>query len=61
MNIGGFTDYPKAWHSDEMTVYKIARGKGVVCSQETLFFWRSSNQNISSRISDLKVLLSAKL
>ena len=54
MNIGGFTDYPKAWHSDEMTVYKIARGKGVVCSQETLFFWRSSNQNISSRISDLK-------
>lgn len=54
INAGGFTAYPKAWHSDEMTVYKIARGKGVVCSQETLFFWRSSDQNISSGISDLK-------
>lgn len=54
IEIGGFSEYPKAWYSDEMTVYKAARGKGVVCSQETLFFWRSSTQNISSSKLDLK-------
>lgn len=50
--IGGFVDYPKAWYSDEMTVYKLAHNKGVVCSQETLFYWRSSEQNISSQNND---------
>lgn len=50
--IGGFFNYPKAWYADEMTVYQIAKGKGVVCSQETLFFWRSSEQNISSLCND---------
>lgn len=52
--IGGFTEYPKAWYSDEMTVYKLAKDKGVVCAQDILFLWRSSKENISSQISDIK-------
>lgn len=50
--INGFVKYPKAWYSDEMTMYLIARNKGAVCAQETLFYWRSSLVNISSSITD---------
>lgn len=50
--IGGFVNYPKAWYSDEMTVYKMAKGKGIACSQKTLFYWRSSTRNISSMNND---------
>ena len=50
--IGGFVSYPLAWYSDEMTLYKLAQGKGVVCAQETLFYWRSSLENISSKNDD---------
>lgn len=56
-SIGGFVNFPKAWYSDEMTVYLMAKGHGVVCAQETLFYWRSSRDNISSLTSD--VLLKA--
>lgn len=50
--IGGFVDYPKAWFSDEMTWYMLAKGKGVCASSKTLFYWRSSLQNISSNTKD---------
>ncbi len=50
--IGGFVNYPKAWFSDEMTWYKLAKGKGVCASDKPLFFWRSSLQNISSNTKD---------
>lgn len=50
--IGGFVNYPKAWYSDEMTVYKLAKDKGIACCQETLFYWRSSTRNISSMNND---------
>lgn len=50
--IGGFVNYPKAWFSDEMTWYKLAKGKGVCASNKPLFFWRSSLQNISSNTKD---------
>lgn len=50
--IGGFVNYPKAWYSDEMTVYKLAKDNGIACSQETLFYWRSSTRNISSMNND---------
>lgn len=51
--IGGFVDYPKAWFSDEMTWYLLAKGKGVYASPKPLFYWRSSLQNISSNTSDV--------
>lgn len=50
--INGFVRYPKAWYSDEMTMFRLAKNKGVVCAQETLFYWRSSLVNISSSITD---------
>lgn len=50
--IGGFVTYPKAWFSDEMTWYLLAKGKGVCASNKPLFFWRSSLQNISSNTKD---------
>ncbi len=51
--ISGFCQYPKAWYSDEMTLYRLSLGKGVVCSRDTLFYWRSSDQNISSTVTDI--------
>ena len=51
--IGGFINYPKAWYSDEMTWYTIAKGDGVVATNETLFYWRSSKTNISTSTSDI--------
>lgn len=51
-HIGGFADYPQAWYSDEMTLYRLSKGKGVVCSPETLFYWRTSGDNISSSHTD---------
>lgn len=50
--IHGFKNYPKAWYSDEMTWYLIAKNKGVICAAETLFYWRSSSKNISSTNTD---------
>lgn len=50
--IGGFVNYPKAWFSDEMTWYLLAKGKGVWSDPEVLFHWRSSTLNISSTTSD---------
>lgn len=56
--IGGFINYPKAWFSDEMTWYLLAKGKGVYASSKPLFYWRSSLQNISSNTDD--AILKAK-
>ena len=51
--IGGFINYPKAWYSDEMTWYTIAKGNGVAATNETLFYWRSSKINISTFTDDI--------
>lgn len=51
-DIGGYVNYPKAWYSDEMTLYKLAKEQGVWASQDVLFYWRSSNLNISSTTND---------
>ena len=50
--IGGFVNYPKAWFSDEMTWYQLAKGKGACAVDKPLFYWRSSLQNISSSNKD---------
>lgn len=50
--IGGFVNYPKAWFSDEMTCYLLAKGKGVWADSEALFHWRCSDVNISSATND---------
>jgi len=50
--IGGFVDFPRAWYSDEMTLYLVAAGKGVAASPKTLFYWRSSEINVSNLNTD---------
>lgn len=46
--VGGLVNYHKAWYSDEMTCYLLAKGKGVWAVPEVLFHWRCSTVNISS-------------
>lgn len=59
--LGGFCEYPLAWYSDEMTLYKLSLGKGVACSLDSLFFWRSSSINISSMVADIEQKAEATL
>lgn len=47
MKIGGFTYFPCAWGSDDITSLLLS-DKGVVCSSNTLVYFRYSGQNISS-------------
>jgi glycosyltransferase involved in cell wall biosynthesis len=54
IEIGGFTDYPRAWYSDEMTTYRLALGKGVAASSRMLFYWRNSDINISNCTNDIE-------
>lgn len=54
--VGGFRDYPLAWHCDDDVVVRLG-DNGVVSTSEILFSFRMSGQNISTRvdnISDLK-------
>lgn len=51
--LGGFINYPRAWYSDEMTWYALAKGNGVAATNETLFYWRSSQINISTSTNDI--------
>ena len=44
---GGFYSLPSAWHSDEVTSIKMSR-KGVLNTQNILFNFRMSGENISS-------------
>lgn len=48
LNIGGFVDYPLAWHSDDATVLKMAVN-GIACSNEVGFSFRESGINISCK------------
>lgn len=59
--LGGFVNYPKAWFSDEMTWYLLAKGKGVCASNKPLFYWRSSLLNISSNTKDTLQKVEASL
>lgn len=47
-NSGGFVEFPFAWSSDTATCAKAAAQGGIAYSNEILFQWRSSGQNIST-------------
>ena len=51
--IGGFVPFPKAWFSDIATWVALARENGACCSNEILFQWRCSGENISNVHTDL--------
>ena len=50
--LGGFTNMPRAWTSDSLSIYKFSWEKGIISSQKCLCFFRESTQNISSVFSD---------
>ena len=50
--IGSFVNFPLAWYSDDATWMSLARN-GVACSQEILFEFRMSGENISSRVDNV--------
>lgn len=54
--IGGFVKYPLAWFSDDATAFELAR-EGVATSNEILFSFRMSGENISTKKQSYKVLL----
>lgn len=50
--LGGYTNTPRAWTADSLSVYKFAWEKGIASSQNFLVSFRSSKENISSIYSD---------
>ncbi len=54
-SIGGFVNYPLAWHSDDATVLKMAKG-GIAFCTDILFSFRLSGESISTKRNDYKSL-----
>lgn len=54
-SIGGFVNYPLAWHSDDATVLKMAKG-GIAFCADILFSFRLSGESISTKRNDYKSL-----
>lgn len=52
---GGFVNYQLGWFSDDATVFKLAK-EGIVSTSKILFSFRSSGENISSRLNSKKML-----
>ena len=50
--IGGFTNAPRAWTSDSLSVYKFAWSNGIASAQNFLVNFRCSKKSISSNYSD---------
>lgn len=53
--IGGFVNYPLAWHSDDATVMKMAKNGIAFCS-DILFSFRLSGESLSTKRNDYKTL-----
>lgn len=51
-NLGGFTNIPRAWTADILSVFKFAKKNGIASSQTFLVNYRSSEKNISSVYTD---------
>lgn len=56
--LGGFVKFPLAWFSDDATWLELAKN-GVACSQKTLFYFRASGVNISSRCDNVAEKIAA--
>ncbi|MBQ8607166.1 MAG: glycosyltransferase family 2 protein [Bacteroidaceae bacterium] len=54
-SIGGFVNYPLAWHSDDATVLKMAK-EGIAFCADILFSFRLSGESISTKRNDYKSL-----
>ncbi|MBO7413303.1 MAG: glycosyltransferase family 2 protein [Fibrobacter sp.] len=50
--VGGFTNTPRAWTADSLSVYKFAWSNGIASTQKFLVNFRCSKKSISSIYSD---------
>jgi glycosyltransferase involved in cell wall biosynthesis len=46
-SLGGFTDLPHAWGSDDLTWFQMAMENGIGYSPKTLVYWRVSDKQLS--------------
>lgn len=49
VEIGGFVDFPLAWGSDDATAISFAMDYGMIVSSDTLFSFRMSGENITTK------------
>ena len=50
--MGGYVNTKRAWCSDAATAIAMSLENGACCAGKTLYYWRSSEANISSQIGD---------
>ncbi|WP_295679033.1 glycosyltransferase family 2 protein [uncultured Fibrobacter sp.] len=50
--LGGYTNTPRAWTADSLSIYKFAWKNGIVSTVNILINFRDSSENISSIYSD---------
>jgi glycosyltransferase involved in cell wall biosynthesis len=55
--LGGFVNFPIAWHSDEATVIYAAKQTGIKTISESRVNWRSSQYNITPNAKSKDVVL----
>ena len=53
MALGGFTNTPRAWTADSLSVFKFAQETGIASTQKFLVNFRSYRKNISSIYTDV--------
>lgn len=53
-SIGGFVNYPLAWHSDDATIIAMSTN-GIVFTDEVLFSFRLSGESISTKKNTVQV------
>lgn len=61
VDAGGYYDLPYAWCSDDITVFRAAREKGIANSNEPLFLFRKSRYSISGNARNTEGKLKATL
>ena len=61
LEIGGFVYAPKAWYSDIMTAIQLSLANGAAYSSKILLKWRSSGENITTKLDDVPEKIEAGL
>ena len=51
-NLGGYTNMPRAWTADLLSIFKFAQNNGIASTTNILVNFRDSSQNISSIVFD---------
>lgn len=59
--LGGFTNMPRAWTTDSLSIFKFARENGIASTQMFLVNYRESGKNISSKHEDAIAKIDALL